>query len=317
MTNVYNTTKDILDAALFDASERDDGSSDYAGNALRYLNQTYFDILNSSGVFFDGINPLKHDWPFLIKEGYIILEPRISIGTVSVTSGSSTVIFSNPPSFSVKGWNFKVYGNDEMFTISSHTAGSNTAILDSVYVGGDSSISASYLLFKTDYDLPSDFKKFVGPLWADNLIVPNGGLKGIELEEFNLRNRLNSITLEVPTEFAFLHNEKIRFNCAGSLSGERRRIKFRYVFSPPLLQNTTGEEPVIPVEYRSILAHGTTYFILLSKNDDRSLVYYKMAQTKLMNMIDDYRSTVYNSADFLLSGKRAGGRVVSSSGVIF
>jgi hypothetical protein len=314
---VYNTTKDIIEAALFDASEKQDANSDYYSSALRYLNQTYFDILNSAGVFFDGINPLKHDWPFLVKDGSLILEPRINAGTVIVTSGSPTITFSSPPSISVQGWNFKVYGNDEAFVIVSHTAGDSTATLDSDYVGGPTNPSASYLLFKTDYDLPSDFKKFVGPLWADNLIVPNSGIKGIELEEFNLRNRLNSVTLEVPTEFAFLQSKKIRFNCAGSLSGVKRRIKFRYVFSPPLLQNTTGEEPVVPVEYRSILANGTTYFILLSKNDDRAIIYHKMAQTKLMNMIDDYRSTVYNSADFLITGKRASGRVVSSSGVIF
>lgn len=306
------TTRDLLQAALFDAGEKTDGTSDFHQAALRYINEAYFDICLGGGTF----GPLNQEaWDWLMLSTTITFQSPVK-GTATVTNGSATATISPAPSISLDGYHFKFGSWGDVFKIQSHTAGSSTITLDVAYTGDSS--SGDYIAFKADYSLPSPMMRLFEPLRADAFYAGRV-VQNIDLTEFHQRFPLSLINQNVPTHFAVLDDKTIRFNAIG-IEGKQFRIDLRYLRMPDELVDSPTNEPLIPVRHRKVLANAGTYRILLEKNDDRFQRYFELARNGVAMMINENRQTRgRTSANFRPSyrqGRQING-VVSESGVIF
>src|SRR5262245_3297401 len=150
----YTYTSDLLASLLFRAGELNDGSSDFAEESLRYLNRG-LQALALGGAEFDPA--IQEGWWWLRKSppGVLTLEPTYSVGSVAVTAGSTSVVFSIPPAGSVAGWFLAVDEHPDIFRVAAHDPGAASALIDSPYTG-PSSPGAAYWLMKKEYDLAPD-----------------------------------------------------------------------------------------------------------------------------------------------------------------
>lgn len=275
------TTDQLLKAALFDASEPESQTSQFWTSALRYMNEVYMDVCMGGGRF--GL-PRPMPWFWLMKDSNFILREE-KTGTAAVTNGSASITFSSAISESVAGWHFFVENDSShvLYKISSHTAGSAPATLDSTYIGATDA-SASYVLKKLDYSLPSDLHRIIEPVRLNGSIPAS--VSYLDNVEFHSRMHnwlMTKGASSIPQYFTVIDNTTIRFDGVGK---EEVRVDFRYIQVPTQLTGATGEEPLIPEQYRSILSNGTTYWLLLSKNDDRAVIYGNMVKSKLMGMAE-------------------------------
>lgn len=104
--------------------------------------------------------PFKWDWNFLLASSSIITEKEYTTGSLSVNTGSTSVVFSSDVSIdaSATGKQLKVSGNDVVydFTYSNATAGTITPSFQ-----GPSNASAnSYSIYQSEYTLADNFDRF-------------------------------------------------------------------------------------------------------------------------------------------------------------
>ncbi len=257
------TNAEILNYMLFEAYEPVDGSSDFDSHAITQLNRAYRAIIKGGNE----LNPEENvKWWWLSKEGNLILKPQINIGSVSVTNNSTTINLTNGPVDSVAGYHFKVQNHPDIFKISSHTAASTTAELDSVYTG-DTAAAASYKLMKYDYTLASDVSVVNQPMYSprDNSIK----IEGMSTESIQEQYPLGRAFAGIPERFAQLNEQEVRFSHHGSTTGDLIRIDYTYArVADDLADNST--EPLIPKEYRHVLADAGLFYLLETKEDNAS-----------------------------------------------
>lgn len=122
----------------------------------------------------------KAHWPWL--KGYTTLRHKmpISTGTVSVTNGSETIIFSSAPTVALKNYYITINNEDEIYVISGQfSAGSATAYLESAYVG-ETDATASYQMWSYRLALPQECGETV-EVWHNHFSNP---LDNLGLQEF-------------------------------------------------------------------------------------------------------------------------------------
>lgn len=143
----------------------------------------------------------KYDWWWLYDRQVIVTSNDITTGTVSVTSGSTSVTFSSAPSVSVAGRILHVPGNATelgRFRISTHTAATTAATLESAYTGSTDT-AAGYSVWQDRYDLGADVGKV---LW----IVRQGYVEPLALISPQEMDRLKAYdTSEGAPHFAAVY----------------------------------------------------------------------------------------------------------------
>ena len=260
------TSADILDDALGRAGELTDGTSDLNAEAIVFLNRAYQGIWSGGSEIDPSINEV---WWWLRKDtqGVLTLNPLISEGTVSVTNNSASVTFSSAPTPSVVGRHFKVDDHADVFIITAHTGGQTGATLESVYTGTTDS-TASYKVFQLDYDLASDMLYLTAPMYGFQ--NSRGEIEMVDLSALATRHPLNQVGSGVPQEFAMIGERKVRFSHHGGLTSvDLIKINYEYVREPSDLADDSSE-PVVPRQYRAILADWTLAFLLEHKEDTRA-----------------------------------------------
>ena len=102
----------------------------------------------------------KWDWNFFLVNSAITVSAQLNTGTVSGTTGSSTVTFSSDTVLtqSNNGWKLKISGNDYVynFTFSQTTGGTVNPPIS----GPTNPTSTSFNLFQPFYSLAADFDRF-------------------------------------------------------------------------------------------------------------------------------------------------------------
>ena len=264
MANI-TTSADIKDLALFNAGEATDGTSDLDAQATIYLNRAYRELYMGGQAFDPEVNEL---WWWMFAEGQLVLEGNVTTGTVQVTNNSTTAEFSTTPTptidSDVTGWFFKVDDHEDIFRISSIS--STTGTLDTVYTGDDDT-AASYTLFKLEYDLSASAIKLLGPMETYQ-----GGkyeIHGMALTEMNEQYPLARVTSGVPTWYAQVDEDTVRFNKWGSATdGTIIRVDYDYLTLPTALADDSNE-PLIPLHYRHVLADMVQFYLLGDKEEQR------------------------------------------------
>ena len=302
----YTYTSDIVADALFRAGEPTDGTSDFHSQAFTYLNNLYMQLCRGGAEL---VPTIHEDWAWLRKPapGVLIIEPPITAGTASVTLGSASVTLSTTPvnyassNLSTATWFFRVTGHPDIFRVSAHTSGTTSLTLDSVYTGTTAS-AASYTLFRTDYNLATDVLRIVAPM----RVYRNAGWAGrddykiymCDLDALEEAYPLGLIDQGVPDYFAMIGEntqgtKRIRFNRCGGGSGSSStvyRVEYEYLIVPTALTSPgTSEVPLVPYEWRHLLADYLVAYIFGVKNDERAGPAVQAAQNGLRGMSLEHR----------------------------
>ena len=285
MSNI-TTSADIINLALFNAGEATDGTSDLDSQALIYLNRAYREIYMGGQSFLPDVN---ETWWWMKAEASLILEANIITGTVNVANNSTTATFSSTPTpvidTDVTGWHFKVTGHPDIFKIDSISTA--TATLDTVYTGSDDT-AAGYTLFKLDYDLAAAAIKIIAPMTA----YQSGQylIHGMSTSEMDREYPLALVTSGVPSKFCHMDENTVRFNRWGSsTAGEIIRVDYDYLAFPTALADDSAS-PLVPLQYRHVLADMVAYYLLGDKNDSRQELFGFQAKAGIKSMADENRA---------------------------
>lgn len=258
-------SSDIIEYVLFEAGEKTDGTSDFDAQVLIWLNTNYKKIWQGGSEFDPDIN---EDWVWLRKSGNLILQAKITTGTVSVSNNSATATLSASQSTDVVNWFFKVDNHEGIFQISTHGGSSATLTLDSVYTGDDNT-TASYKLVKLDYPLASDAIEVLSPMEtpfnANRRFNFDGKIQGVSLQSVPWRVDLLA---GIPEFFSQIDENTIRFN--RYTDEDLIRVDYRYKKRPDDLTDSGSEEPEVPWRHRHVLANMVLFDLFKAKNDDRA-----------------------------------------------
>ncbi len=300
----YQYTADILADSLFRAGEPTDGTSDYAAEALTYLNMVYNQVCRGGSELKPDLN---EDWYWLRKPspGLISLHPPVSAGTATVSLGSTTVTLTTAPTdnavnFSVINQLIRFGNQTDIYRIATHTSATTTLTLDTAYLNpAQVGSGISYTIMQNEADLASDVMRIVSPMrvytsgfsWDNNYKIYGAALEAME-EAYPLA----LIETGVPDMFAFVGStsagvKRVRFNrYGGPTSNDKFRIEYDYLYRPtPLTSPGTTEEPVLPLEWRHLLADFVLAYLFGLKDDSRAEAAARVAQAGLVGMQREHR----------------------------
>lgn len=258
-------SSDLINYALFEGGEKTDGTSDFEDQALVWLNESYRKIWQGGGSFDPDIN---EDWTWLRSDGNLVLDPKITTGTISVTNNSASATLSASQSIDVAGRFFKVDNHEGVFKIVTHGGGTDAITLDSVYTG-DTNALAGYKIVRFDYTLASDAIEILAPMVtsfkANRRFVWDGQISGVSLQSIPWRTELLA---GIPEFFSQISETEIRFNRYAD--DDLIRLDYRYKKRPDDLTDSGSEEPLVPLHHRHVLGNMVLFNLLRAKNDDRS-----------------------------------------------
>jgi hypothetical protein len=277
-----STSEEIIADALFRSAEPTDGTSDYADNAVIWLNRVYRGLYMGGNELDETIN---ENWNWLKAEATLVLNPVYDTGTVSVTKNSETAFFSASPTDidsndeSKQGWFLRVTGKPDIYKLSSHIITATQMTLDSVYTD-DTDTTASFKLWKQDYDLQSDLLRLLNPMMEFRHKRP---IYGLSEESMERKWPQANISYGSPDRFTQLTETSVRFNKGGSDNDELIKINYDYLQRPADLANDTGT-PALPQQYRYVLSDFLRAIILEDKEDTRTGDAYLQARAGLKAM---------------------------------
>lgn len=117
----------------------------------------------------------KKRWPFLRKSVALTHKKYINTGTVTIAAGSRSLTFSSAPAFSVEGYLIKFDAHEEIYRVSSHTAASTSAVLESQYTASSNLTAGTYKLWTDELPLPVDCQQLdeVYHQWLKRPLLPS------------------------------------------------------------------------------------------------------------------------------------------------
>lgn len=254
MAQVLKTYKDIQDAVL-EALGVQSSDTKALNKVKRLINMVYL----------DEVVPLKR-WRWLEKSTTIVHEGYYSSGTVSVTHDSPTVTLSAATAASVgslQGYRFSINGQQEVYTIATHTAETASITLSGNFIGTTAS-AKSYKIWRDKIDLPVDAKETVEITHAKHSVPvkPRGW------------QEMSKLTAQSPKAEGYPSNYSTRdFYDPTPLTGETESDRYRqvelypsialnpvvlnvdYIVEPAELSENT-DEPVMPIGDRIVLYYG-------------------------------------------------------------
>lgn len=286
----FRYSSDILDAALDAAREKTDGTSEYEGRALTFLNQVYRELWNGGSAYDPEIN---EDWNWIRSPspGVIVLK-AYKTGVCSVTNGVGEVtVSSGDITTSLSNWFFKIDGEEPFYRVSTHIADSSAITLDSDYVG-DTNSSATYRVYKLIYDLPTNFKEFIGHMraYSDSRVI----IKEISQKAMDEDYPLQFITDAIPKRYVRHATMKVRFS---NYVSQDTRVEFDYLAIQSDLTDSDSQEPAVPIQWRHVLVSLTAYHLLLDKEDTTARDFLEYGRATLRAMAQENREELARMGD--------------------
>lgn len=297
--SVLISVTDLIQDVLHRAGQNPSNVNDpYYAKTLQYINRAYRDLVR-------GTNPLDPHanvvfrWAVKYPFSSVILQPEYTTGTVSVTQNSATITFSGTITNSVAGYHFFVDGENDVFRILTHTAGTSTATIDTTYTG-DTDAAAAYSLRKLEYTLGSnDIMRLVSPIRTHQPKDVDGNYKifGLNPDRFDSLYPLNRIQSGIPEAFKVNQisdgSYVIQFN--RYMATDLLKCEYDYVAFPAELTTATANSAIlVPAEYRFVISDWALSFIHKDKNDNRYEDAVNKAKAGFGEMVAKYR---YELAD--------------------
>ena len=162
------------------------------------------------------------------------------------------------------------------------------------------------------YNLPTDFIRMAGPVYtARQETILGMGENELERIRQNLEfaNRLD----ETPRAFTLISAasnqlvQQIRFSSNGP-EDELLTLNYQYYQQVETDSWNGAGEPIMPRQYRKILADYGVYFLWIDKDDDRATGVGQLVQNSFKNMVNKERTRNVvpnsNNFDLQLPGRR-------------
>jgi len=207
-------------------------------------------------VYINKVAPAKR-WPWLRGNVNKEFKPYLANGTVACTPDSTTITFSVAPTTSKTGYLFAIDSFSEIYLISAHTASSVTATLSTPFTG-TLQTAAAYKVWTDTVVLPTDCRETI-EVYHSFFRQP---MEGIGLQEFRRRVTEGAFSTGRPEIYS-------TYDYVGDVDSTRYRVMKVH---PSLYSTSTtltidyvseispleldADEPVMPVEDRSVLVYG-------------------------------------------------------------
>jgi hypothetical protein len=107
-----------------------------------------------------------YPWAWLESREQVVTEADYTTGTVSATSASTTITFSGAITASRTGYFIQFSSADDWYKISAHTAGSDTATLETAYVQSSNLTAGTFTIRKFYYSLSSSCERIIDVMQA-------------------------------------------------------------------------------------------------------------------------------------------------------
>lgn len=244
---------------------------------------------NINMIYLNEIIPAAK-WPWMFERADINHAVQVNNDgalTASVTQGSTTVTMSATVATSQAGKFFKSV-HDEVYTISAHTAGSDTLTLSAEYTGATSS-STGFKIWTDKISLPQDAAEVVDMYhdYHSKGMIPRGPQK---------LNELSRIQFDLSDYPRYYATEAFENGATEALRNRFTRIwPARYDKDITLhvmykkeatALDSDSDEPIIPLEDRIILFYGAAWMSWKRETDNAdSTSSYNLYQKKLDDMI--------------------------------
>lgn len=277
----FENTRQLKEDVLFRASEPTSGLSDWDAKVVEYLNRCYRELCTGASAF---LPEYVEDWWWLRGNGVLLLEPAFTSGTVTVVQGNATITFDAPVTPDLAGQRLKIDNQADIPLIEVHGGASASATLDTVWTGNSGTYP--FKVMRTDYALGASVQALMSPIiifQAPEVIT------GMSPERMDLEWPLATLDIGIPQAFSLQNETTVRFSHGGTDDGKSHRLEYRYRRVVADLTDGTDSIPLVPQQWRHILADMALTYVLIDKNDDRSNAVALGARTGLAAMIKDNR----------------------------
>jgi hypothetical protein len=279
----YQFTADLLLDVLFRCGEPIDGSSEFGGQALTYLNRANQCLWTGGAEI--GVD-LHEEWWWLRAPmpGILTLVPPLPV-VVTIAEGGTDVTFLTAPGADLTGWLLSVAGVPDLFRITTHPT-TVSASLDGPFTGA-SVIEVDAVATKVVYALADDTLRASSPMRTFQPTARGGyEIAGVDELELDRDTPLTTMPTGVPDLFCPTGERAVRFN---RVVMESTRVEYRYLRRPLPLLGGLNEEPIVPIQHRRLLADIACYFLFFDKNDDRTDGTVLLAKQGLAAMQKEHR----------------------------
>jgi hypothetical protein len=238
------------------------------------------------------------DWPFLRKLDIIQTVADYTTGTVSVSSGGTTITFSAGPSVSLANRFIKFSSTDNWYQITAHTASALTATIDPAYGPSSALSSGTFTVRKIYYGIDSTMDNISDV----KLSIDSGRL--ISLSPIYSENALSFLGssgrpegygVGVPTSaglpqlFLFPTPDDV-YNLY--VSGKKRVEDM----------TSDSDEPLLPTAYHNVILDLASFYVFSKLDDTRAKTFYEkhalgLEQMKAAYTQDAGRNRVMRAID--------------------
>jgi hypothetical protein len=279
-------------SVLFRAGELTDGTSPYDSKALEYINQIYRSVL-AGGNEFEVELGQPWVWARALQPATIVLKPKYSTGTVTVSNGATGATLSVASIESMAGQWFKVVGRPEVFRITAHSAGNIGLTLDTPYTD-ESGSGLSFEIYRIEYDLPGKIERLIGPMMVDRQQMLQAPMDGLinAVDSLNMAEAypIKYIPEEIPQQFTQIQKTssggiRVKFNAS---VGSETRVSFDYI--PKFNSLVTATVVTVAGNMFSLNDHGLknndeVIFDRTSGNINKDTSYYVINATQNTFMV--------------------------------
>lgn len=234
------------------------------------------------------------------------LPAKITTGTVSATSGSTSITFSSAPAASVANYKIIFSGHAEVYTISAHTAAATAATLNIAFIG-DTDSALTYKLWKDFAQLPTDCKEtFIVQHQQDTQPMECVGLSDFRRIVAQQPDREGVPMYYTTDDFDSSSKRKLRYWPAINTNKINLDVDYINVF---VGLDMDGDEPAMPPHDRTVLFYfGASHAWRRERNTEEANNYWNMAQNKLSEMLskiqDSQESPVLRAGVGYMAQKR-------------
>ena len=313
MASNYNS-QDLIKTALQFAGEESNGRSKYHTLAIKYLNDVYLGLLSGSSEYgFD----IGQPWVWARAQNPIHVTLQVYVqGTVSLTTYSSSGTLASAPkdiygnNLSVQNWYLFVPGLPSYYLVTSHTSGSTQITLDTGYLEPTGSALECWLLpliYEIGATLPSPILRLAEAfrVYGNLCATPwgnkqeDGKIYGVDLNRFQKDHPLREVQTGCPDRFATWRRTEsswqVIFNRYSGVAPIKADID--YIPYPEELTDSSASIPILPREFRKILAYGAAFHLLSDKLDKRAEEYMKLTQAKFKSLMQAENRMIQSTSE--------------------
>lgn len=288
----FSTTTELAQYTEKELGHQLSGSSSQRTDIVSHLDRAHKIVCAGGGFlnYDESGRRMRDDTVFSFARAqnpYVLtLIPEISTANVTATRNSTSVSFGADPNSgtSVAGYFLRVQNEQELYRIASHTAASTSAVLDGAYVGPANVSAANCEILKLHYSLgSSDILRLVSPIRA---FGDYDKINLVDKAELTDQYPLQDTQIEFPSCAALIKEDAgtltLQFS---SVPLDYERIEIDYVPIPTTL-DTTSSNPIIPAQFRLVLAHLAIYFMSIRNDDARAEKHLSIAQKMFRELVD-------------------------------